>query len=281
MIDRIIFPDADDAVAALAELIGGLASGGATAHVLLSGGSTPLKLFALLASGGYRDRIGWNNLEFWWGDERCVPPSSPESNFGQADRILFSPVGIDRARIHPIRGEVEPETEAARYAALVRDRVPPGGQTASGDRTVSGRTVSEQTVSEQTVSEQTVDALPSFDLVILGMGTDGHTASVFPGAPPPQPGSLFYPARHPENAQQRISASEQLLLAARRIIFLVTGASKAPMAARVLNGGDGAARAGAESDGDRDDRIGLPAARVAMGHPDSVFYLDAAAASLI
>jgi len=116
--------------------------------IVLAGGSTPARLYALLASDEYRGAMPWDEIEWFWGDERCVPPEDPRSNFRLAHDAMLSRAGVPPARMHRMGGEVRPPSRAAlSYEALIRDRVP--------------------------------DQV--FDLVLLGVGEDGHTASLFPG----------------------------------------------------------------------------------------------------
>ena len=121
-------------------------------HIALSGGGTAKLLFRLWAQE-YVRKIAWSRLRFYWVDERCVPPDDPESNFKYADELLFQKIGIPDNHLFRIRGEEDPEQEARRYAAAVRAELP------------------------------LQDGLPRFDAVVLGIGDDGHTASIFPHTP--------------------------------------------------------------------------------------------------
>lgn len=123
--------------------------------VALAGGSTPKGLHARLAAEPYRSRIPWSRAHVFWGDERCVPPAHTESNFGMAMETLLRHVPIPQAQIYRMRGEdPDPDRAAAEYERLLRN-----------------------------VFELEAGALPRFDLVLLGMGADGHAASLFPGSP--------------------------------------------------------------------------------------------------
>src|SRR5262249_1146185 len=122
--------------------------------IALSGGSTPKPLYELLATAGYTERLEWQRIDLFWGDERCVPPNHPESNDRMTRESLIGHVPIPPENVHRIRGEDEPEEAAEAYEQLLRDFFGPGG--------VPSR---------------------SFDLVLLGMGAEGHTASIFPGTP--------------------------------------------------------------------------------------------------
>ena len=121
--------------------------------VALSGGSTPSGMFRLLASEPHRDQVDWENTFVFWGDERCVPPDDEGSNYHQANEILLSQVPIPRKNIHRVKGELVPYEAANAYAQTLKEFANPGFD------------------------------WPRFDLVLLGMGADGHTASLFPGSP--------------------------------------------------------------------------------------------------
>jgi 6-phosphogluconolactonase len=176
----------------------------------LSGGSTPRPLYELLASPRFATRIDWTRVHMFWGDERCVPPDQPESNYRMAREALLDHVPLPPANVHRIRGEDEPAEAAAAYEELLGAFF--------GSREISPK--------------------DSFDLVLLGMGADGHTASLFPGSaaaretrrwvvasPGPQPGSW------------RVSLTPVLLNAAENVTFLVTGADKAERLKDVLENG--------------------------------------------
>ena len=121
--------------------------------VALSGGSTPKHLYSLLASPDYRNQIPWNNVQLFWGDERCVPPDHPGSNFRMAQEALLSRIQIPAENIHRMHGEQEPQDAAAEYEKEL-----------------------------QIFFGLKSGALPRFDLILLGIGEDGHTASLFPGS---------------------------------------------------------------------------------------------------
>ena len=164
--------------------------------IALSGGSTPAVLFRLLVAE-YKDKIDWSRVHFFWGDERCVPPEDEQSNFKMANDLLLSKVGVTENQIHRVRGEDIPEAEASRYGEEIRSVV------------------------------DIENELPAFDLIILGMGSDGHTASIFPHQM-----ELLHETRicavaeHPESKQKRVTFTGRLINNAREIAFLVTGDSK-------------------------------------------------------
>ncbi|HZA52807.1 MAG TPA: 6-phosphogluconolactonase, partial [Candidatus Udaeobacter sp.] len=119
--------------------------------VALSGGSTPKSVYALLASDGYKERIPWHQVHLFWGDERCVPPDHPESNYRMVRESLLAKVKIPNENVHRMQGEKEPAVAALEYEATLKEffDLPTG-------------------------------SLPRFDLILLGIGEDGHTASLFP-----------------------------------------------------------------------------------------------------
>lgn len=174
-------------------------------HISLSGGSTPALLFNYLTQSAYAEKINWQKLHFWWGDERCVAADESESNFGQCKKLLLDKVTIPAENIHRIQGEKDPQQEAIRYAAEIKEHV----------AEVNGR--------------------PQFDWVILGMGADGHTASLFPGQTDYQDTHLTVVAKHPQNGQLRISKSAYLIENSKHITYLVLGESKADIIDKINN----------------------------------------------
>ena len=178
-------------------------------HVALSGGSTPKIVFDELAAN-YKDTIDWSKVHFYWGDERCVPPTHDDSNYKMTVDHLFSKLNVPELHIHRILGENEPEREAMRYANLLE------------------------------INLDRVADIPQFDLVVLGMGDDGHTASIFPHEI-----ELWNAkehcvvATHPESGQQRISINGKVINTALEVAFLVTGSSKADKVKRIIEKEDG------------------------------------------
>ena len=174
-----------------------------SAIFVLTGGKTPKPIYETLARSPYRERLDWERVDFFWGDERCVPPDHPESNFGMAWQTLLSRIPVAESRIRRILGELEEAEKAAlRYEAEIRR--------AAGSAEI-----------------------PSFDLVLLGMGEDGHTASLFPDAVWDEQ-RLVVAVSVPGLASTRISMTPRILNSARKVIFLTTGAVKAPTLAKVL-----------------------------------------------
>lgn len=164
--------------------------------VALSGGSTPELLYTLLGEN-YTETAPWQYVQIFWGDERCVPPDSAESNFGMTMRKLLSKIEIPSHNIHRIRGEDDPEKEAIRYSE------------------------------EVSLFTRKRDGMPLFDLILLGLGEDGHTASIFPGHPKLLDSDKIYDvALHPVTCQKRISLTGRIINNADSVTFLVAGNKK-------------------------------------------------------
>jgi len=173
--------------------------------ICLSGGSTPKYVFEFL-SENYQLKIDWSRILVFWGDERCVRPDNIESNYRMAYESLLNRVAIPKKNIFRIKGEAEPVNEAERYSGLVKKQFEKTG------------------------------ALSGFDLVMLGLGDDGHTASIFPGnSSIINSAKLFEVAENPYTSQIRISATFKLINQSSNIAFIVTGNSKAEMTSRIIN----------------------------------------------
>ena len=173
--------------------------------VTLNGGSTPTRLFELLATD-FRQKVNWSRVHVFWGDERCVPPDDPGSSYGQAERTLLSRVQIPEANIHRIKGELGPAEASKDYALILKEFASPP-----------------------------LD-WPRFDLVYLGMGEDGHTASLFPGSPvdisePTMPVT----ARYQDRPANRVTLTPIVFNSGRMIAFMATGEKKAQTLAEVLS----------------------------------------------
>lgn len=172
-------------------------------HIALSGGSTPKILFRTLNTPVWRDKVKWENLHFWWGDERMVPQESEESNYGEALRLLSeAPLVMDN--MHTPATDLSPEKCAEAYEAELRTYL------------------------------DIQNDHPSFTITFLGMGEDGHTASLFPGFEENADQPTCISATHPVSGQVRISLSEKAILNSERIYFLTTGRSKAPVISKIL-----------------------------------------------
>ncbi len=191
------------------------------AHLALSGGSTPARTYELLASA----MDGWDGVEIWFADERCVGPEDAESNFRLAAETLLRPAAIDPARVHRMVGELGPDEGARQYAdELSSSSAVPGSSAAAS---VPGASAGEPAV---VVVAAAAPVLPVLDLIALGIGPDGHVASLFPGAPTLDAGDLALclgVRDSPKPPPERITLSLAVLRAARRCMLLATGAGKA------------------------------------------------------
>ncbi len=173
----------------------------------VSGGSTPVILFKELAHPPYYKNISWDKLELFWCDERCVPPDDKESNYGSVDLNLLSKVDLPEKNIHRVRGEDDPNKEAVRYGMDIEVSLPKGK-----------------------------NDLPVFDWILLGMGDDGHTASLFPGQSLISVYSnIAGVAQHPVSGQKRISLTPDVLNNARKVTFMVTGKNKSKILSEIIN----------------------------------------------
>jgi len=173
--------------------------------VALSGGSTPEPLYRALAEPDMHRRLDWDRIHLFWGDERQVPPDHPESNFRMVNDTLINNIVIPAENVHRVPAELEPEDAAFRYEKELR-------------KYFSGE-------------------WPQFDLVLLGMGKDGHTASLFPHSPGLREEERWFIANLiPEQKVWRLSLSKNAINAADTILVLVQGSSKAAMLLEVLQG---------------------------------------------
>jgi 6-phosphogluconolactonase len=200
-------------------------------RMALSGGSTPRALYARLASR----EIAWRRLEFFWGDERFVPHDDPRSNYAMAREALLDRIPVEPEQIHPIPTDGDPAGAARRYEATLK-------QAYGSDR---------------------IGAPSLFDLVLLGLGSDGHTASLFPGDPVLQEREHWVAPAAMQSPEPRITLTYPVFESSRAVLFFVTGAEKAEAVKRVLAG-----------DGD------LPAARL-KPQGQTVWFLDRAAAQCL
>ena len=174
-------------------------------HLALSGGSTPKVVFEYL-SENFKNEIDWSTVHFYWGDERCVSPSHEESNYKMTVDYLLSNVDVPAANIHRVKGENIPEEEAVRYSEILENELP------------------------------IVNEIPQFDLVILGMGDDGHTASIFPHEIHLWDSDKSCEvAIHPDSGQRRITITGKVINNAKEVAFLVTGDSKSEKIKEIIN----------------------------------------------
>lgn len=186
------------------------------AHLALSGGTTPARAYELLAS----ELSGWNGIEVWFADERCVGPEDEQSNYRMARDTLLSAADVPAERVHRMRGELGPEEGAEHYARELHGRVPAEIDGPAGPRAL-----------------RDTGAAPALDLIVLGIGPDGHVASLFPGAPTldADAHALCLPVHDsPKPPPERITLSLPVLRAARACMLLATGASKVDAVAAML-----------------------------------------------
>ncbi len=176
-------------------------------RVALSGGSTPMAMYRLLATDEFRERVDWAKVIVFFGDERCVPPGDDESNFKAADDALLNKVPIPEGNIHRIRAD-RGEAAAHEYEEEIK--------------------------LEFDLSE---DELPRFDLMLLGMGADGHIASIFPGSPAlNETKRLAMAVKPPGVKTTRITLTPPVINNAKKLIFLLSGSNKSRALATVLRG---------------------------------------------
>ncbi len=174
-------------------------------RIALSGGSTPRRLHARLTERPYRGGIRWSRIRFFFGDERCVPPGSDRSNYGMAKETLFDRLRVPPEHVFRMRGEDDPKAAAAAYARVLADEV------------------------------ETERGAPRFDMVLLGLGPDGHTASLFPGTRALGERERTVAANWvPRVREWRITMTYRVLNASRRVVFIVAGADKAAPATAIL-----------------------------------------------
>lgn len=212
--ERLIYPDATSLAAAAARRFVTLGASAIAERgqfsVALAGGSTPEASYELLATERTATSLDWSRVHFFWGDERCVPPDHPNSNYRMAREALLDHLPLSPGNIHRIHGEMEPERAA--------------------------RTFSDDLVTFFGA------ALPAFDLVLLGLGNDGHTASLFPGSAVlrerVRPAAAVT-AHYQDRPAYRVTLTLPAINAARQILFLVSGVAKAEIVAAVLEGPTG------------------------------------------
>jgi 6-phosphogluconolactonase len=204
-------------------------------RLALSGGTTPRRFFETLTAPPFRGRVDWNRTRFFFVDERCVPPDHERSNFRLAKELLFDPLGVPEDRVFRMRGEEDPERAAREYEEIL-------------------------------AKEFGANAPPRFDFVLLGLGNDGHTASLFPGTTAILEDRRCVAANWVGKlGEWRLTLTLPVLNAARRAVFLVTGEEKRDVVSAV------AERKGGSS--------ALPASRVQLERGSLIWILDEAAAA--
>jgi len=210
------------------------------AHLVLTGGGIGTKVQAAIAAAPARDAVDWSRVNFWWGDERFVPTGDPERNETGARTALLDHIGVEPARVHTMNGPDGPDGDdpvaaAARYAAELAAAAPAG-------------------------------LVPAFDILMLGIGPEGHVASIFPESPAAYADGQVVPVfNSPKPPPTRISLTFPALRSAREVWILASGAEKAEAVARALAG-------------EPEDK--LPAAG-ARGTERTLFLIDKPAASAI
>ena len=204
-------------------------------NIALSGGSTPEIIFQEL-SKNYKDRIDWSKIHLFWGDERCVPPDNIDSNYRMTKKHLLDNINIPIDNVHRILGENDPSIEADRYSEELRKKI------------------------------NLKNELPAFDIILLGMGEDGHTASIFPDQLNLiNSENICEVAVHPTTSQKRITLTGKVINNSEMIIFLVTGQNKSEVLKKVIV--------------DKDKT--LPATFIGHYAGGLKFFIDEAAASYI
>jgi len=174
-------------------------------YIALSGGSTPKLIFNFLASE-YKEKIAWHKFRFFWGDERCVIPEDDESNYKMTRKHLFDKLTLQQNQIFRIKGEKAPDIAAIEYEKIIDENLPQKNN------------------------------LPAFDLMILGMGDDGHTASVFPHEINLWTSPLLCEvATHPVSKQKRVTLTGKVINNSEKIIFIISGKSKAEKVNEIVN----------------------------------------------
>lgn len=200
--------------------------------VALSGGETPRRMYALLPEAHYSFQVVWPAVQVFFSDERCVPPDHPDSNYRMASQALLGKVQVNKADVHRMRGEDDPVHAAEAYEKEIRSHL--------GDE-------------------------PRFDLVLLGMGEDGHTASLFEGSPALGARDRLVTVALDPSGRPRLTLTLDAINAARTVAVLVSGEGKSEIARRVLGNHQGAE--------------GLPIQKVCPANGQLLWLLDQAAAS--
>jgi len=208
----LIFPTAHETAEALAGFlskeINQKTAGSGNCTIALSGGNTPKLLFAVLADK-YSGSVDWSKVNIFWVDERCVPPDDPQSNYGMTLESLLAKIDIPSSCIHRIQGENDPETEILRYADEIKKVV------------------------------TLKNGFPSFDIVLLGIGDDGHTASIFPGTEGLFQSEMICAATvHPASGQRRVTLTGRVINNGAIVVVFATGKGKSGIISEVLDSGN-------------------------------------------
>jgi 6-phosphogluconolactonase len=210
---------------------------GKTFNMAISGGKTPDLLFSVLAQK-FADSALWQKVHFWWVDERMVSPENAESNFGVANKLFFSKISIPKENIRRIKGENEPDSEALAYSQQIQNNL----------------------------AQQ--NGWPVFDLILLGMGDDGHTASIFPDQMELlDSDKICAVAKHPSTGQKRITLTGKVINNADKVCFLIAGENKAKRISEIFSGNKTVHQ--------------LPAAHIKPLKNNAVWYVDKFAAEKV
>jgi len=206
------------------------------AYISLSGGFTPTGVYKALAQDQYRNSVPWSSVHFFWGDERCVPPEDPESNYRHAYDNLLKDIPVNPEYIHRIRGEFSPQKSASDYTHVLAGF-------AEADH-----------------------PWPIFDIALMGMGEDGHTASLFPGMF--NPGEKKYPviqvnATYQNRPASRVTLTPLVFNTSRNVMFLVVGDAKAETLQKALS--------------DKNDLKNIPVQRIQPSTGNIIWHVDSAA----
>lgn len=229
-----VFPSPKDVAQAFAEMLLEKSSSVDRLNIALSGGSTPKLLFDILAAD-FKTSIDWKKIHFYWGDERCVPPNHEESNYLMTRQHLFEHIELPQSNVHRILGEDNAEEEAKNYGNILTDQLPE------------------------------VNGLPQFDLIMLGLGEDGHTASIFPHQMELLTSEeVCAVANHPTSGQKRVTLTGPVINNAKEVAFLVTGAGKKDKVKSILE--------------NTDDHEQYPAAHIAPRLGQLTWWMDEPAA---
>lgn len=206
-------------------------------HIALSGGSTPKSIFEYLALN-HQSTIDWHKVKFFWGDERCVPPNESESNYKMAYDSLLSKLQISALNIFRIKGENDPQLEADSYDSEVLNHM------------------------------KNINGYPRFDLIMLGLGEDGHTASIFPNQKNLLNSDKIYStAVHPASGQTRITLTGRVINNASNVVFIATGKNKSKVLDEIIN--------------QKGNYKGYPASFINPKNGELLWLFDEAAASQI
>lgn len=233
-----VFSSIDELIVYFAELLKKeVNTSGHRYNLALSGGTTPKIIFNYLADN-YLTKIDWNKINFFWGDERCVPPFDEDSNYKMAFDNLLGKLDLSSENIFRIFGEAVPEEESTRYGEIIKKSV------------------------------SLVKDFPQFDLVMLGLGEDGHTASIFPNQINfINSDAICAVANHPSNNQKRITVTGRVINNAKNIVFIVTGEKKSKVVYDII--------------GDKNNSIKYPASFINPVDGKLIWILDESAAKLL